>query len=155
MARDLGVTKLMLVTDAKEKCPQLVLVKGEDLTHYRETSYKVTGNQLSNSWNELTTARTVMISQTSDDTFIFIATVLRSNEFYLTISFFLWKNSHLSLCFPPFRVADVILSISRTAGVWWELHGHHRDGGEEDGTDPRVCSLFIWRPRLQSWQWVA
>ncbi|XP_021461197.2 DNA polymerase iota [Oncorhynchus mykiss] len=42
VARDLGVTKLMLVTDAKEKCPQLVLVKGEDLTHYRETSYKVT-----------------------------------------------------------------------------------------------------------------
>ncbi|XP_029367408.1 DNA polymerase iota isoform X2 [Echeneis naucrates] len=32
----------MSVTDAKEKCPQLVLVKGEDLTHYREMSYKVT-----------------------------------------------------------------------------------------------------------------
>lgn len=40
----MGVTKLMSVTDAKEKCPQLVLVKGEDLTHYREMSYKVTGN---------------------------------------------------------------------------------------------------------------
>ncbi|KAM9359855.1 DNA polymerase iota [Symphorus nematophorus] len=32
----------MSVTYAKEKCPQLVLVKGEDLTHYREMSYKVT-----------------------------------------------------------------------------------------------------------------
>ncbi|XP_071339693.1 DNA polymerase iota isoform X2 [Trachinotus anak] len=42
VARELGVTKLMSVTDAKEKCPQLVLVKGEDLTHYREMSYKVT-----------------------------------------------------------------------------------------------------------------
>ncbi|XP_037632611.1 DNA polymerase iota isoform X1 [Sebastes umbrosus] len=42
VARDLGVTKLMSVTDAKEKCPQLVLVKGEDLTHYREMSYKLT-----------------------------------------------------------------------------------------------------------------
>ncbi|XP_042343655.1 DNA polymerase iota [Plectropomus leopardus] len=42
VARDQGVTKLMSVTDAKEKCPQLVLVKGEDLTHYREMSYKVT-----------------------------------------------------------------------------------------------------------------
>ncbi|XP_070689962.1 DNA polymerase iota isoform X2 [Pempheris klunzingeri] len=42
VARELGVTKLMSVTDAKEKCPQLVLVKGEDLTHYREISYKVT-----------------------------------------------------------------------------------------------------------------
>ncbi|KAM3868433.1 DNA polymerase iota [Diretmus argenteus] len=42
MARDHGVTKLMSVTDAQEKCPQLVLVKGEDLTHYREMSYKVT-----------------------------------------------------------------------------------------------------------------
>ncbi|XP_062398808.1 DNA polymerase iota [Sardina pilchardus] len=42
VARDQGLTKLMSVTDALEKCPQLVLVKGEDLTHYREMSYKVT-----------------------------------------------------------------------------------------------------------------
>ncbi|XP_068617001.1 DNA polymerase iota [Brachionichthys hirsutus] len=42
VARDQGVTKLMSVTHAREKCPQLVLVNGEDLTHYRETSYKVT-----------------------------------------------------------------------------------------------------------------
>ncbi|KAI7813232.1 DNA polymerase iota [Triplophysa rosa] len=42
VAREQGVTKLMSVTDAVEKCPQLVLVKGEDLTHYREMSYKVT-----------------------------------------------------------------------------------------------------------------
>ncbi|XP_036955092.1 DNA polymerase iota isoform X2 [Acanthopagrus latus] len=42
VARELGVTKLMSVASAKEKCPQLVLVKGEDLTHYREMSYKVT-----------------------------------------------------------------------------------------------------------------
>lgn len=43
VAREMGVSKLMSVTNAKEKCPQLVLVKGEDLTHYREFSYKVTG----------------------------------------------------------------------------------------------------------------
>ncbi|KAM9394527.1 LOW QUALITY PROTEIN: DNA polymerase iota-like [Pholidichthys leucotaenia] len=42
VARNHGVTKLMSVTEAKEKCPELVLVKGEDLTHYREMSYKVT-----------------------------------------------------------------------------------------------------------------
>ncbi|KAM4575826.1 DNA polymerase iota [Odontesthes bonariensis] len=42
VARERGVTKLMSITDAKEKCPELVLVKGEDLTHYREMSYKVT-----------------------------------------------------------------------------------------------------------------
>ncbi|KAM6964833.1 DNA polymerase iota [Aplochiton taeniatus] len=42
VAREQGVTKLMFVTDAMEKCPQLVLVKGEDLTHYREMSYKLT-----------------------------------------------------------------------------------------------------------------
>ncbi|KAM7124897.1 DNA polymerase iota isoform 5-T5 [Molossus nigricans] len=41
-ARELGVKKLMNVRDAKEKCPQLVLVNGEDLTRYREMSYKVT-----------------------------------------------------------------------------------------------------------------
>ncbi|CAL8344554.1 unnamed protein product [Lota lota] len=42
VAREQGVTKLMSVVDAQEKCPQLVLVKGEDLTHYRDMSYKVT-----------------------------------------------------------------------------------------------------------------
>ncbi|XP_006626709.1 DNA polymerase iota isoform X1 [Lepisosteus oculatus] len=42
VARECGVNKLMFVTDAKEKCPQLVLISGEDLTHYREMSYKVT-----------------------------------------------------------------------------------------------------------------
>ncbi|XP_074787507.1 DNA polymerase iota isoform X2 [Athene noctua] len=41
-ARKRGVKKMMSVKDAKEKCPQLVLVNGEDLTPYRETSYKVT-----------------------------------------------------------------------------------------------------------------
>ncbi|XP_042531084.1 DNA polymerase iota isoform X1 [Dipodomys spectabilis] len=41
-ARELGVKKLMNVRDAKEKCPQLILVNGEDLTRYREMSYKVT-----------------------------------------------------------------------------------------------------------------
>ncbi|XP_010118952.1 PREDICTED: DNA polymerase iota, partial [Chlamydotis macqueenii] len=41
-ARRLGVKKLMFIKDAKEKCPQLMLVNGEDLTPYRETSYKVT-----------------------------------------------------------------------------------------------------------------
>ncbi|XP_075041567.1 DNA polymerase iota isoform X2 [Mixophyes fleayi] len=42
VAREFGVNKCMTVRDAKEKCPQLVLVSGEDLTHYREISYKVT-----------------------------------------------------------------------------------------------------------------
>ena len=42
-AREYGVTKLMLIKDAKEKCPSLVLVNGEDLTHYRHMSYKISG----------------------------------------------------------------------------------------------------------------
>uniref|UniRef100_A0A1A7X8D8 Polymerase (DNA directed) iota n=2 Tax=Iconisemion striatum TaxID=60296 RepID=A0A1A7X8D8_9TELE len=42
VARERGVTKLMSITDAKEKCPELVLVNGEDLTHYREMSHKMT-----------------------------------------------------------------------------------------------------------------
>ncbi|XP_019741068.1 DNA polymerase iota isoform X3 [Hippocampus comes] len=46
VARQQGVTKLMSVTDAKQKCPQLVLVKGEDLTHYRVMSYQVTVERL-------------------------------------------------------------------------------------------------------------
>ncbi|XP_058230659.1 DNA polymerase iota isoform X2 [Hemibagrus wyckioides] len=42
LARERGVAKMMSVKDALEKCPDLVLVKGEDLTFYREISYKVT-----------------------------------------------------------------------------------------------------------------
>ncbi|RUS88146.1 hypothetical protein EGW08_004108 [Elysia chlorotica] len=41
VAREFGVTKLMYVTDAKKKCPQLVLVSGEDLTEYRHMSYQI------------------------------------------------------------------------------------------------------------------
>ncbi|XP_030048815.1 DNA polymerase iota isoform X2 [Microcaecilia unicolor] len=46
-ARKHGVHKLMSVRNAKEKCPQLVLVSGEDLTNYREISYKATALNLS------------------------------------------------------------------------------------------------------------
>ncbi|GFR70972.1 DNA polymerase iota-like [Elysia marginata] len=41
VAREFGVTKLMFVADAKKKCPQLVLVSGEDLTEYRHKSYQI------------------------------------------------------------------------------------------------------------------
>lgn len=37
-ARAAGITKLMSVKDAKNKCPSLVLVSGEDLTPYRRAS---------------------------------------------------------------------------------------------------------------------
>ncbi|XP_060739898.1 DNA polymerase iota [Tachysurus vachellii] len=42
IAREQGVSKMMSVKEALEKCPDLVLVSGEDLNFYRETSYKVT-----------------------------------------------------------------------------------------------------------------
>ncbi len=42
VARKYGVTKLMAIREAKEKCPSLVIVNGEDLTHYREMSYEIT-----------------------------------------------------------------------------------------------------------------
>lgn len=40
-AREFGVHKLMLVSDAKRACPELVLVNGEDLTPYRQMSQKI------------------------------------------------------------------------------------------------------------------
>ncbi|MCJ8746598.1 hypothetical protein PDJAM_G00143660 [Pangasius djambal] len=42
VARAHGVAKLTSVKTALEKCPNLVLVRGEDLSFYREISYKVT-----------------------------------------------------------------------------------------------------------------
>lgn len=43
VAREQGVAKLSTIHEALEKCPNLVLVRGEDLTFYREISYKATG----------------------------------------------------------------------------------------------------------------
>lgn len=43
IARAQGVAKLTTMNVALEKCPNLVLVNGEDLTFYREISYKATG----------------------------------------------------------------------------------------------------------------
>ncbi|XP_055697145.1 DNA polymerase iota isoform X2 [Phlebotomus papatasi] len=40
-AREFGVDKLMLVTDALKRCPDLVLVRGEDLTPYRQMSTRI------------------------------------------------------------------------------------------------------------------
>ncbi|XP_025026584.1 DNA polymerase iota isoform X3 [Python bivittatus] len=45
-ARKVGVKKCMGVEEAKAKCPDLVLVNGEDLTKYREFSYRVTAINL-------------------------------------------------------------------------------------------------------------
>ncbi|XP_037949439.1 DNA polymerase iota-like [Teleopsis dalmanni] len=41
VARKFGVTKLMLIEEAKRICPQLVLVKGEDLSPYRQMSQRI------------------------------------------------------------------------------------------------------------------
>ena len=42
VARKRGLKKLMLISEARKKCPDLVLVNGEDLSHYREFSSRVT-----------------------------------------------------------------------------------------------------------------
>lgn len=41
-ARELGVGKLVTLKKALEKCPNLVVIAGEDLTEYRQVSFKVT-----------------------------------------------------------------------------------------------------------------
>lgn len=43
VAREQGLTKLMTVKAAREMCPDMVLVNGEDLTNYRNMSYKISG----------------------------------------------------------------------------------------------------------------
>jgi DNA polymerase iota len=40
-ARRLGVTKLQGITVAKERCPGLVLINGEDLSPYRQASKQI------------------------------------------------------------------------------------------------------------------
>ena len=40
-ARSFGVTKLQGITEAKERCPGLILISGEDLTPYRRASKEI------------------------------------------------------------------------------------------------------------------
>lgn len=42
LARQYGIKKCMLVTEAQKLCPELVLANGEDLHDYRQISYKIT-----------------------------------------------------------------------------------------------------------------
>lgn len=41
VARERGLTKLMRLSDAKKKCPDLVLVNGENLSKYRDFSKRI------------------------------------------------------------------------------------------------------------------
>ncbi|KAL6400525.1 DNA polymerase iota subunit [Ilyonectria robusta] len=50
-ARALGLKKLMSVSEAKRACPELVLVDGEDLTPFRDTSKILFNFFKSHSWN--------------------------------------------------------------------------------------------------------
>ncbi|KAK7408292.1 hypothetical protein QQX98_009553 [Neonectria punicea] len=50
-ARALGLRKLMTVTEAKQMCPDLVLVDGEDLTPFRDMSKVLFNFFKSHSWN--------------------------------------------------------------------------------------------------------
>lgn len=51
-ARRRGVGKLMLISEAKRVCPELVLVEGEDLTPFRDVSKTLFGFFKSYSWNK-------------------------------------------------------------------------------------------------------
>jgi DNA polymerase iota len=51
VARAKGVKKLMLVSDAKKICPDLVIVNGEDLTRFRDVSKKLWAFLRAHSWN--------------------------------------------------------------------------------------------------------
>ncbi|KAI0137410.1 hypothetical protein BJ170DRAFT_678257 [Xylariales sp. AK1849] len=51
VARAKGVKKLMLISEAQKKCPDLVLMNGEDLSRFRESSKKLWSFLRSHSWN--------------------------------------------------------------------------------------------------------
>lgn len=51
-ARAKGVKKLMLITEARKICPELVLMDGEDLSAFRDVSKTIYGFLRSHSWNE-------------------------------------------------------------------------------------------------------
>lgn len=50
-ARARGVKKLMLISEAQKICPEIVILNGEDLTPFRDTSKKLWSFLRSHSWN--------------------------------------------------------------------------------------------------------
>lgn len=50
-ARARGVRKLMLITEARKACPELVIIEGEDLTPFRDMSKTLFNFIKSHSWN--------------------------------------------------------------------------------------------------------
>ena len=52
MARHRGVKKLMLISEAKKICPDLVLVEGEDLSPFRDVSKRLYGLLRSCIWSD-------------------------------------------------------------------------------------------------------
>ncbi|KAI1325920.1 hypothetical protein F5Y16DRAFT_376712 [Xylariaceae sp. FL0255] len=52
VARARGVKKLMLISEAQKICPDLVLMNGEDLTRFRDTSKKLWAFLRAHSWND-------------------------------------------------------------------------------------------------------
>ncbi|KAH6676080.1 impB/mucB/samB family protein [Plectosphaerella plurivora] len=52
VARARGVKKLMLISDAKKVCPDIVIIEGEDLTPFRDVSKTIWSFLRSHSWND-------------------------------------------------------------------------------------------------------
>ncbi|KAI1506325.1 hypothetical protein F5X99DRAFT_366296 [Biscogniauxia marginata] len=51
VARARGVRKLMLISEAQKVCPELVILNGEDLTRFRDTSKRLCTVLRAHSWN--------------------------------------------------------------------------------------------------------
>ena len=75
----------MYLKEAQEKCPDLVIVKGEDLTHYREMSYQVTGMMFYNTESKTLSERGVICFE-------------HSSAYRFTDQFFVNIDVIISLC---------------------------------------------------------
>lgn len=82
VARNMGVNKMMRISEAKKQCPSLVICNGEDLTHYREMSYKITGVRYSLE-NNLSTCTRTFFGYAIINISIYPRTSARDNNIYL------------------------------------------------------------------------
>ncbi|OHE97646.1 impB/mucB/samB family protein, partial [Colletotrichum orchidophilum] len=122
VARKQGVKKLMLITEAKRLCPNLVIIEGEDLTPFRDASKMLFGFMRGYSWNRKAERLGF------DEIFMDVTDIINYNMFCLNRASLTESFFHLSKKDPE---KGFICDLTKVAGC---VYGERSDAGDLDNS---------------------
>ncbi|KAK4166082.1 hypothetical protein QBC43DRAFT_313915 [Cladorrhinum sp. PSN259] len=131
VARAQGVKKLMLISDAKKICPNLVLADGEDLSLFRDVSKRLYALLRSYMWSDKI-ERLGLDESFMDVTDIIAYNIGLLNRHSLRESYFCLSRTDPQLGFP--------FDATSFSGC---LYGRDDDGGEDDNIDTPRTRLLL------------